>query len=583
MARPQASTSSIIFAALLAFTVLPYFVGLGASSLWDSNEAFYAETPREMAERGDYINPSFNYQPRFNKPPLSYWVVALSYKLSGVSEAAERIPIAFAALVMIGIAFGLGRLLYSTEAGLIAAFAMANSPRFFMFSRRIMIDVYLAMFLGLALLFFVLAEAASNAPGRSNKRRLFLILSYSAIGLGILTKGPVAVLLPAVTLAAYLAATRGFSRVREMMIPAGLAVILVIVVPWYAAIYWQHGWSYIEAFILRDNFSRYTQPVWGPRRGALFYAAVVMGDFFPWSVVLLPALFYAAAGKLRQCPVEDRNQSEVEPSKPPLSAASASPRYDLVLLFWIATVVMFFSLSSNKEDLYILPIYPAGACLVGGMITRAWQARGGMLRVADAALAVMACLVAFGGAAAAYLFGGLNQSLRLAGARMVGVAAVAGGLAALVAVVTGKRRFAVPAVSFSIATVLWIFAVRTLPDFERFRPIRPLCDQIIGAANAESLVGYYKLASPSMVFYLRRPVFECYDEDALKAMLGSEKTIYCVIASREYDAIKSQLPARTYVLASRAAFQVKLHGILDQDQPPQVLLITNKGGSSKPE
>ena len=83
----------IALLSVLALAVAPYFVGLGASSLWDSNEAFYAETPREMIESGDLINPSFNYQPRFNKPPLSYWVVAASYKLFGVSEAVERLSV----------------------------------------------------------------------------------------------------------------------------------------------------------------------------------------------------------------------------------------------------------------------------------------------------------------------------------------------------------------------------------------------------------------------------------------------------------------------------------------------------------
>src|SRR5438552_9368387 len=90
---------------ILALAVAPYFIKLGASSLWDANEAFYAETPREMIEAGDFINPSFNYQPRFNKPPLCYWVVAAFYKVFGVSESAERWALAFGAIVLIATAF----------------------------------------------------------------------------------------------------------------------------------------------------------------------------------------------------------------------------------------------------------------------------------------------------------------------------------------------------------------------------------------------------------------------------------------------------------------------------------------------
>ena len=94
---------------LLCLAVCPYFVDLSGSSIWDANEAFYVETPREMMERGDYIGPTFNYQPRFNKPVLSYWIVAGFYKVFGVSVGVQRIPIALGAVAMILTAFFLAR------------------------------------------------------------------------------------------------------------------------------------------------------------------------------------------------------------------------------------------------------------------------------------------------------------------------------------------------------------------------------------------------------------------------------------------------------------------------------------------
>src|SRR5688572_31778083 len=110
-----------LLALLLAAAVLPYFLNLGVSSIWDANEAFYAQTPREMMTAGDYVTPSFNFQLRMNKPVLSYWNVAASYRLFGVSERSERLPIALGGLAIIGTAFGLGRLLGGTTAALLAA------------------------------------------------------------------------------------------------------------------------------------------------------------------------------------------------------------------------------------------------------------------------------------------------------------------------------------------------------------------------------------------------------------------------------------------------------------------------------
>ena len=110
---------------LLAVAVLPYFINLGATSIIDANEAFYTETPREMIEAGDYLNSTFNYEPRFNKPPLSYWVVAGSYRIFGISLWSARLPTAIGAVVLIGTAFVLGRLAFSPQAGWIAAITLA--------------------------------------------------------------------------------------------------------------------------------------------------------------------------------------------------------------------------------------------------------------------------------------------------------------------------------------------------------------------------------------------------------------------------------------------------------------------------
>src|SRR6266550_7889385 len=103
-----------VLIALLVAAAIPYLVNLGVSSIWDANEAFYAQTPREMMAANDYVNPSFNFQLRYNKPVFSYWEVAAAYRMFGVSERSERLPIAIGGLVLIVTAFGLGRLIGGT-------------------------------------------------------------------------------------------------------------------------------------------------------------------------------------------------------------------------------------------------------------------------------------------------------------------------------------------------------------------------------------------------------------------------------------------------------------------------------------
>lgn len=540
---------------LLAFAVAPYVISLGASSLWDSNEAFYAETPREMIESQDYVNPTFNFRPRLNKPPLSYWLVVPFYKVLGVSEAAERLAIALGAMIMIATAYGLGRVVFSVEAGLLAAIGLAAAPRFLMFSRRILIDVYLAMFMALALLMFMLAER------RPERRRLHLILMYAFIGLGVITKGPVAVALPAAALIIYLAVYRQFNKLRELLLPMGLIIVAAIVLPWYIAIYYQHGWTHIETFILKDNLSRYTQPLWGPRRGFLFYIPVMIGDFFPWSLFLIPCLLFAARGIWA-----GKGQ--------PASHASSS----VLLAIWIAVIVVFFSLSRSKEDLYVLPIYPAAAALVGGLLAgfigSGRSRQKSLMRWTTFALAA---LIAAAGAGILYLFGKGTHPYELAGANLIGCGALLGGMSGTGAALLNRTRSAVLTTALTVAACNWVFVLWTLPDFERYKPVRSACEAIASQGSPDALVGYYKTAYPSMVFYLRRPIFEYYEQAEIEAAFSSGKEVFCMMTAVEYEAIKARLPTQTRVLASYQIFQVKLKTILDRVELPQVVLISNRG------
>jgi len=561
--KTQLTRAQWALVVILGLAVAPYFIRLGASSLWDANEAFYAETPREMIGSRDYVNPAFNFRPRLNKPPLSYWIVVPFYKALGESEAAERLAIALGAMIMIATAYGLGRAVYSNEAGLLAALCLAIAPRFLMFSRRIMIDVYVSMFMALALLLFVLAEK------HPEKRRLLLALMYASAGLGVLTKGPVAVFLPAVALIIYLIICRRLNTLRELMLPTGLLIVALIVLPWYVAIYAQHSWTHIESFILRDNLSRFAEQAWGPRRGFFFYVPVVLGDLFPWAMFLLPLIWFAIH-KLWPTRIEHDAEN-----------AARESRLSLLLVVWIVVIVAFFSFSKSKEDLYILPAYPAIAALIGAGLARfirSEESRGqGLMRWM---LCVLALITAAAGVLILYLFAGEAQPYKFAGAALIGAFAIVGGLAGASGALLNKTRAAVLTTAVTMIACNWVFVLATLPDFERYKPVRSLCEVVASEADSGAMIGYYRTAYPSMVFYLRRPIFEYYDPGEIEAAFSSGREVFCVLTENDFESLRARLPAETRVLASHPILQVKLKGIFDRVEPPRVLLISNKGGPS---
>lgn len=551
---------------LLVLAVVPYFVNLGATSIIDSNEAFYSETPRESLERGDWIGTTFNYEPRLNKPPLSYFVVGGFYKAFGVSLGAARFPIALGALVILLTVFLIGRAAWSVDAGLIAALTLAATPRMLLFSRRIIIDIYTAMFVGLTLLCFVMAELE---PAR---RRRWLLAMYVAVGLGVMTKGPVAAALPAMVFAAYLLAAGRLHTLRQMMLPAGALVVSLIVVPYYAALYAQQGWAAIQKFILTENLARFAEGVGAPNRGPLFYLPVVFADlYFPWSLLLPVALALVPWRVMFRGEGLARLTSGGDTATP-----VSRDQIRLLLGLWVVVIVVFFSLSKAQQDLYVLPFIAAAAPMVGGLVTDA--ARAALGRIAAKASAILfglaAAAFAVVGGLAAWFVGGSGHPIGLAGAGPAGLVVVAGGLIALVWVSRGRLAAGIAELAAAIVVAQWILVIWALPDFERYKPVPQLARVIQERAGPSAVVGMYKVPAPSLVFYLRRHVTQMFGEEELRAFLAHHDEVYLVMTDDDFRAVNAVLPSPLRIVASAPRFEAQLDDFLNRAPLPSLLLVT---------
>ena len=564
MTRPQALLPVLLAAALALF-----FVDLGGSSIWDANEAFYVETPREMIDRGDYVFPTFNYEPRVNKPVLSYWIVAGFYKLFGVSVGVQRIPIAIGGLLLVGIAFFLGRLVsvetadpaVSVRAGLWAALGFAVSPRLVMFSRRIFIDIYITLFMAATLLLFALAERYPH------RRRLFLALMYVSVGLGVLTKGPVAVALPGLVFLIYLIVHRELRRVTELMIPAGVAIVLAIVVPWYAALYQRDGWTHIASFFLGENLGRYSDGVgFDTGRGPWFYVGVLFSDGFPWSILFVAAL--ALWWRLRRVAAPNGG---AKPSPGPRAPAltKAPLRIQTLLLIWIATIVVFFSFSASKQDLYIYPVMPAIAALGGGAI--AAGAPG-----ARWLSALIGALLAIAGAGVLYVFQRSGNIYEIDGIALISAVALAGGLAALALAATGRWHKGLLAMLAAGVLVNWILVLRVLPSFEKYKPVPRLTAFLESRITPGDVIAHYSIALPSMVYYLRRHIEVTYDRGTFIGIMRQPERVYGILWIEEYARLKNDVGVRTCAIFRTQSFNIKLGAVLEREPLPELVVITNR-------
>ncbi|HET9368863.1 MAG TPA: glycosyltransferase family 39 protein, partial [Vicinamibacterales bacterium] len=540
----------------LLLAALPVFlIFLGANSIWDANEAFYVETPRQMVISGDYVNPVFNDAPRLNKPVLSYWIVAGLYNLFGVSVAVERLGIALGALGIIAATFLIGRALRSTSTGLLAALFVATAPRFVMFSRRIFIDIYITLFIALSLAFFVMAERFPE------HRRRYLLLMYVAMGLGVLTKGPVAIALPLLAGGIWLAMEGRWRDVFRLHAVAGIAIVLAIVSPWYIAIVAERGWDPLRQFVLGENVERFTTSMVPGAREFWFYVPVLLGDLFPWAPLVIVPLVAAWRPRASE---ED--------------AAHASIRR--LLWIWIVAIFVFFTISRTKQDLYLLPVAPAVAVLVADALESAGF--GATHRGLRYGLLTIAIVTGLAGVGLPWLLG--SGYYAVAGIWPTGGVLVATGVMAAVLILRGGFAPAIAVFAAGFVALNYLFVARVLPDVERFKPVEPLARTFLSRASPDARLGSYAIMLPSLVYYAGRPVTELpvapYNAEGFLETTkpsGELAEAWLITGSNEWAEIQPLTP--NACVADRRhlfAFNEKLGRIASGVPPPDLLLITNR-------
>lgn len=326
-------------ALLLAAAALIGFASLGQRDVWAPDEPKYALVAKEMIETGQFFLPHVNGEPYPDKPPLLFWLIAASsFVTGGVGQPAAVLPSVLSALLAL---LGTARLAHALSRGnrlatVLAPALLAISYRFFQNATCGQIDMLLTATEVWAFLWLV--EGAGTLTG-SPARPSRLVLAFLAMGLGTLSKGPVAILMPVggLLLGAWIAGLRPpwFVLRRGLAWLAFAAPLLVWLVPAaVVALDGSHG-TWLHDLLFKQTVVRYASS-WHHHAPFWYFFAVPWYDFFPTSL-LIPA---ALAGLWRR---------------------DAEPEERRVLRFLAGAVlfaIVFFSIPSGKRGLYILPTYP---------------------------------------------------------------------------------------------------------------------------------------------------------------------------------------------------------------------------------
>src|SRR5437762_4537855 len=226
---------------LAALTLFTFFFLLGSRSLNEPDEGRYAEIAREMIELGDWLVPHLWYEPHVEKPPMTYWTVAASMLVFGRNEWAVRLPLALAGISGVWASYLWGRALGGRRVGLRSALILQSSLLYFVMARMLTTDIILTQFIAWAVYFFW--RSWRSLEDTEAKQKFFYawqLAGWTAVALGFLTKGPIALVIPLVCLATLSVYHWRDVRQRKAMFGgaiAGLALFVVLVVPWFRAVF----------------------------------------------------------------------------------------------------------------------------------------------------------------------------------------------------------------------------------------------------------------------------------------------------------------------------------------------------------
>jgi 4-amino-4-deoxy-L-arabinose transferase-like glycosyltransferase len=318
---------------LCAGTIFVLFFQVGAAALFEPDEGRNSEKAREILVLQDWLTPHENFHPVLDKPIFFYWLIALSFKLFGISEWAARLPSALAALGCVGLVYYFARAHWGRWQALWSALILLTSAEFFILARVVIFDMPLTFFLTLALGAFYDAGHSENIQ----RRRLMCLLLYSALGAATLIKGLIGIVVPGMVIFFYLLLGQQWSMLRRIYLFPGALLFLALVLPWYLEAGARND-GYLRYYFWDEHFGRFTGSDFDRSQPWYYFIIVGLVGFFPWTL-LLPFL----ATGYRRKPLDDKT---------------------LFLVLWVALPFLFFSLSKSKLPHYILPIFPALAVLI---------------------------------------------------------------------------------------------------------------------------------------------------------------------------------------------------------------------------
>jgi len=316
--------------ALFLLTVLCYGFYNAYLPITDPVESNYVLSAITMLKHNSWISPMIYDHVWYDKPPLTYWALMITYKLFGISDFTSRIPNTLVAGASVALMYHITyRMSKSTFAGVLCAILLMSTLQFWYISHAIITDGFLFL--------FTLAIFGYSYLAFTNNDKSAMVKAYIAAALAVITKGPIGIILPGLILLIYVCARYIVHRkdesyqlskdIKLLFNPLGLLAFIAIASPWYIAMYSIHGEQFISGFLGLHNVDRALISEHPKFNVWYYYLLIVPLSLLPWTPVIV-------------CHLKDLNWKD---------------DFDLLGIIWFIVIVLFYSLVATKYLTYTLP------------------------------------------------------------------------------------------------------------------------------------------------------------------------------------------------------------------------------------
>jgi 4-amino-4-deoxy-L-arabinose transferase-like glycosyltransferase len=322
---------------LLTVLFLIWFSNLEYRTLVKPDEGRYAEIPREMTASGDWVTPRLNNLKYFEKPPLQYWATATAYTVFGEHQWTARLWTGLTGFAGIFLIWFVGRRLYGREAALYSALLLSSSMLYVLIGHINTLDMGVTFFITLGIAGLLLAQAEPD------KQRKWMMLAWAGLALAVLSKGLMGLILPGTALFIYCLVQRDFGVLKRMHWLPGLALFLLITLPWFWLVMKANP-EFFDRFFIYEHYTRFTTKELGRYQPWYYFVPILLAGALPWTLLLFSTCWRTFR------------------SRKLLDGIFDSQRF---LLIWAVFIYVFFSVSGSKLPSYLLPMFPALALLMG--------------------------------------------------------------------------------------------------------------------------------------------------------------------------------------------------------------------------